>query len=65
MIPAAGDLPTRVTALVREFQAALGNGLAQRRVHQLVDVELHLVSRVRSRFRTRHTKKHAIGRRIL
>ena len=41
------------------FQAALGNRLAQRRVHQLVDVELHLVPRVRGH--VEDSRVHADG----
>jgi pimeloyl-ACP methyl ester carboxylesterase len=39
-------LPARHSALVRELEAAIRNRFAQRRIHQLMDVELHRVSRV-------------------
>jgi hypothetical protein len=46
VIPGTLHVPTGESALVGELQAALPDRFAQRRVHQFVDVELHLVSRV-------------------
>src|SRR5262249_14640867 len=46
-LPTALHLAAAEPALVGELQVAAPNRLAQLRVHQFVDVELHLVARVR------------------